>query len=342
MGASTLIGMDTPTVDRQAQLRALKLRTLVSDHRGGFDQAASAPTSAFGPGAALVVDGEAWVLVAERPERGLGPALAWARQAGFPDSVSTLHVLAEESTGVLARRAEQFEVPVRVWQVDGRAMAPATGAGAEPVAAIDERHERLRALIVAGGAIPVDERGVLAGEVHGLEVCRVTDGPDGTPRLEVGVGAHDREAFGLVHGDVPTVDALTGVVAAVAMHRSPGAEPHPLNRLGAERALRSRLIADPALVGARSLRTGQPPVARANVKDAVPCVAVGDDAQGRSVVVVCSVGVDLDVVPYAVDAWLANGDLDARLVVALPTRDRLPVTEALASWARPVIEIVTV
>ena len=333
--------MDT-SADRQAQLRAVKLRALVAGHRAGLDQATLQPASGFGLGAGLVVDGEAWVLVAERPERGLGPALAWARQAGFPDSVSVLHVLAEESTGVLARRAEQLEVPVHVWQVNGRTLAPAVPAAVEPADTIDERHERLRALIVAGGAIPVEERGVLAGEVHGLEVCRVTDGADGTPRLEVGVGVHDREAFALVHGDVPTVDALTGVVATVATHRAPGAEPHPLNRLGAERALRSRLIADPAVVAARSLRTGQPPVARANVKDAVPCVAVGDDTEGRSVVVVCSVGVDLDVVPYAVDAWLAAGDAEARLVVALPARDRLPVTETLASWARPTIELVAV
>src|SRR6478609_8216817 len=224
----------------------MKVRAIVSDHKGGLDDATLLPAGAFGLGAALVVDAEAWVLLAERPERGLGPALAWARQAGFPDTVTQLHVLAEDATGLLARRAQQFRVPVRVWQVDGRAISPAVAAAVEPVEAIDERHELLRALIVAGGAIPVEERGVLTGEVHGLEVCRVTDGPDGSTRLEVGVGAHDREAFGLVHGDLPTVDALTGVVAAVARHRSPGAEPHPLSRLGAERAMRSALIAEPA------------------------------------------------------------------------------------------------
>lgn len=338
--------METSTGDRQAQLRAMKLRAIVTEHLGTLDQATLLPAATFGLGAALVVGpagrgAEAWVLLAERPERGLGPALAWARQAGLPDSVSTVHVLAEDAAGVLARRAELFDVPVRVWQVDGRSIAPAAPAGVEPAEPVEERHEQLRALIVAGGAIPVDERGVLVGEVHGLEVCRVTDGPDGTARLEVGVGAHDREAFGLVHGDVPTVDALTGVVTAVAAHRAPGAEPHPLNRLGAERALRSNLIADPALVGARSLRPGQPPVVRTNVKDAVPCVAVGESADGRPIVVVCSVGVDLDVVPYAADAWLAAGG-DPRLVIALPTRDLLPVTRALAAWARPTVELVAI
>ena len=51
----------------------------------------------------------------------------------------------------------------------------------------------------------VVEHGVVTGEVRGLEVCRVVDDRttgDGV-RLEVGVGAHDREAFAIIHGDVP-------------------------------------------------------------------------------------------------------------------------------------------
>ncbi len=53
------------------------------------------------------------------------------------------------------------------------------------------------------------EHGVLVGEVRGLEVCRVVDDPHlGTTRLEVGVGAHDREAFQMLHGDVPAIELL--------------------------------------------------------------------------------------------------------------------------------------
>jgi hypothetical protein len=334
--------MDTSGSARQAQLQSMKLRAIVTEHLGVPAGASLVAAPSFGLGAGLIVSDEAWVLLSERAAGGLGPALAWARQSGFPDRVGTLHVLAEESTGVLARRAARFSPPVRVWRVDGRSIVPATPAPVEPVRRLDERHDSLRALIVAGGAIPVEEHGVLVGEVHGLEVCRVTDGPDrrdGAPRLEVGVGAHDRELFALVHGDVPTIDALAGVVAAVAGHRSPGAEPHPLNRIGAERALRAALIADPALVGARVLRPGQPPVARVNVKDAVPCVAIGESADGP-VVVVCSTGVDLDVVPFAVDAWLTNGDERAEIVIAVPARDRLAVTAALAGWTVPPASLV--
>ena len=103
-------------------------------------------------------------------------------------------------------------------------------------------------MIEAAGAVPVIEHGLLAGEVAGLEVCRVVVDPGtGQARLEVGVGAHDREAFQLVHGDVPTVEALSSVVAAVAEHRRPGAPPHPLNRLGAERLSVVDQVSDPRL-----------------------------------------------------------------------------------------------
>ena len=95
-------------------------------------------------------------------------------------------------------------------------------------------------LIAAGGATPAIEHGVLVGEVRGLEVCRVvTDAATGDTRLEVGIGQHDREAFQMLHGDVPTVEALAKVVAAVEPHRQHGAAPHPLNRLGQEQALRA-------------------------------------------------------------------------------------------------------
>ena len=107
-------------------------------------------------------------------------------------------------------------------------------------------HEAFRELIVAAGATPVVEHGVLIGEVGGLEVCRaVTDADTGAYRLEVGIGAHDREAFQLLHGDEPTATALTQFVASVAPHRAPGAVGHPLNRLARSRALRSRLEAEP-------------------------------------------------------------------------------------------------
>ena len=63
---------------------------------------------------------------------------------------------------------------------------------------------------------------------------------------------------------------------------------------------------------------------------------------------VCSSGVDLDLIPYAVDARLAAAaagpgvDGTARLVVVIPSRDRLPLIDRLARSAREPIEFVTI
>lgn len=321
--------------ERRSGLLALKLAALVRDHTGSE---ADLVPGTYGGGAGLCRDGVAWVLADDRPERSLGPALAWASVQG----ATSLELVAEVATGVLARRAAQFADPPMVWRVDGRALVPAEADPLTPSPPVDPRLERLRAVIVAGGAVPVVEHGVLVGEVAGLEVCRAVIDPHlDVERLEVGVGAHDREAFQLVHGDVPTVEALAAVAEKVAATRQPGAPPHPLKRLGAERALRARLLAEPALADAAELTPVPPPVPRTNVKDAVPCVAVGVDRAGQPLVVVCSVGIDLDLVPFAADARLA-ADPSARLVLAVPPRDDHPITRRLAAALRQPADIVAV
>ena len=170
----------------------------------------------FALGAAAIDGSVGWVLLDERQQRGLGPALAWAVRAG----VEPLHVLAEEGTGTLARRATAFRMPIEVWHIAERMLLPAI---AEPLPSpidVPIGHEQFRSLIIEGGAVPAVEHGVLVGEVRGLEVCRVvTDQQTGAARLEVGIGQHDREAFQMLHGDIPTVEALANVVAAVAPHR---------------------------------------------------------------------------------------------------------------------------
>jgi hypothetical protein len=219
----------------------------------------------------------------------------------------------------------------------------------------------------------VIEHGVVAGEVRGLEVCRVVeaDGPDGrVVRLEVGAGVHDREAFAIMHGDVPTREALAGVVGAVAEVRDVSSQAHPLNRLCPERFLRWRLEQEPWLIDLASVEPAPPPTPRRNLKDRTPCSALGRRLDGSPVVVVCSVGVDLDLIPYAADARLAatawggmrsdesgagatapNGDGpdgDGRngdgldVVVALPSRDIVPATTELAGWLRHSVTLVSV
>ena len=232
---------------RRAALAAAQLTALLGDDGA---TAVAAPTS-LGTGSAVVVaDGTAWMLAGDQPERSLGAALALAvrHRCGLGPPDRRQRYGAAGSAGARPGPAHPSLAPRGSHPDRGRApnrcrwpprCRPAICAFA--------------AEIVAGGAVPVSEHGVLAGEVAGLEVCRVVDDPfTGAVRLEVGVGAHDRETFQLLHGDRPTIEALTDVVQFVARHRS-GAVPHPLKQLGASRFLRHRLITQPELIGLSEL-----------------------------------------------------------------------------------------
>jgi hypothetical protein len=290
----------------------------------------------FGIGAALLADSEAWVLLDDDPARGLGPAVAWSVR----HHAAQLQLVAESATGTLARRVGAFAMPIEVWHAEGRTLLPAIAEPVPQPPALPVAHEQFRAMIEAGGATPVVEFGVLVGEVAGLEVCRVvTDEQTGTDRLEVGIGAHDREAFQLLHGDRPKLEALADVVASVAPHRRPGAPGHPLNRLARARALRTLLITGPSRIGASEVVAADPPLPRPNVKDDVPCVAVAT-IDGVRTTVVCSSGVDLDVVAYATDARLATGI--APCLIAVNVGDDLPIQRELAASLVDPVRFVTV
>ncbi|MGH9179493.1 MAG: hypothetical protein ACRD0N_13190 [Acidimicrobiales bacterium] len=294
-------------------------------------------TAPFPGGAAARRGGAGWVLVEERPERALGGTLAWARQAG----VEELHLLAQAGSGELARRAATFAHPPTVWRVDGRDLEPAAPVPLAPEPpALGAAVAAFRPVIEAAGAEAVVEHGVLRGEVLGLEVARVVE-EGGHARLEVGVGAFDREAQRLVHGDRPTAEALSAAVAAVAELRRPGAPEHQVNRLCAERWLRAVLVRRPDLVGARRLVPVSSPVPRPDLRTPAPAPAAGIDSEGRPLLAVCSTGIDVDLVPAAADARLADGR-EARLLLVLPEADDHPVTRFLAAALAEPAEVDTV
>ena len=157
--------------------------------------------------------------------------------------------------------------------------------------------------------------------------------------VEVGVGGPDREAFRIIHGDLPTVDALAEVVATVAGHRAAGAPPHPLNRLVPERLLRSRLEAAPELVGLRRIEPVAPPLPRQGLNEVAPCVAAGVDDAGEPWRVVCSVGVDVDLIPFVADVQATTADA---VIVVLPSRDLVPITRDLAALLRTPVTLAAV
>ncbi|MFM8857089.1 MAG: hypothetical protein ACKOI2_07765 [Actinomycetota bacterium] len=317
------------------ELNGLKLRALVRDHlasdNGDRADVANAveisEPADIGVGAAVLVGSDAWVLVEDRHERALGVGLAWMQKS----RAQTLNVLTGESAGVLARRAANFAIDVEVWEVIDRALSRAVPKNHVPEIEPRASHLEFGSMILDCGADVVIEHGVVSGEVVGLEVCRVVDDEStGEPRLEIGVGVHDREAFALLHGQTPLEDSLKRIVDVVRHHRRVGADPHPLNRLAAERALRSRIISDPSKIGVVSLRAVATASPRVNLKDSSPCAALGETENGDPLVAVFSTGIDLDVVPVSADtrAWL--GSSDAHLVIVVPERDASPITQRLA------------
>ncbi len=328
-------------IDR-ATLVAVKLRALVRDHWA----ATEGEPGPFPGGATLRMGATGWVLIEQRAERRLGGALAWARQ----HAVADLHLLVDQpapAAAVVARRAAQFTTPPHVWQVEDRSLVAVDPAPPPTPSVPPPTAELLGAMLADAGLEVVVEGGELVGEVLGLEVARVrpaddTGGDHGADvHLEVGVGRFDREAFAMMHPELGDAAALDVVVAVVRGHRRPGAPHHQLNQLVPERWLRAEVVADPATVGAATLRPVESAVPRRDLTERVPATAVGTDGDGRPIVVTCSVGVDLDLVPTAADDRLAHAP-GARLVLAVPPRDAVPVTEALAGALAEPATVMTV
>ena len=217
-------------------------------------------------------------------------AVARARRWPGParPAPTSLHVLVEDARrrarppgggvrrapdGLVGRRAATLH-PVEPEPL------PAGAAAARPA------RSSWRPRIVGAGADVVVEHGVVTGEVLGLEVARVVE-HDGGVRLEVGVGRHDREAFALLHGEVPTAEALAAVVGAVrtrphARRRRPPAQAHRPGAVAARgRARPTRR--SPARTVARAPRgPGAPPVGEGPVAGASPVGARRRRRRARS------------------------------------------------------------
>jgi hypothetical protein len=124
-------------------------------------------------------------------------------------------------------------------------------------------------------------------------------------------------------------------------HRRAEAPHHPYNRLAPERWLRARVVADPALVGAAHLAPVPSPVEVDDLRKPAPAPAAGVDLEGKPLLAVFSTGVDVDLVPAAVDARLADGR-NPRLVIVVPERDDHPYLRKLAEALREPADVLTV
>ena len=312
------------------RLARVRLRTLISTQSADLE-IQHLEVAEFGSAVGVVSRNIAWVLLTSRHEFGLGPAMIWALRNG----ATSLNIFTEHNSGDLARRASFFNFDIDVYKIaSDLAVTPVLSlAGALPIKEISAADESFAEFIRSSGAEVTREHGVLAGEVCGLEVCRVvhddTDTAVAESRLEIGVGTHDRETFQLLHGRTATIESLRKVVEEVASKRIAGANPHPLNQLGRERLLRHLTCVSPHSVDAISLQSVAPPMPRANLKDQVPCCALGNSRSGKSLVAIFSIGIDPDVISFGADARQAI-DAQAELIFVSPQRDIVPAIAQLA------------
>ena len=326
---------------RDVLLRA-KCRALV---RTNWPEAIDAPTTTEHdlPGGAAIIDPTtrtAYVLAEDNAGRSLGGAIVWARR----HQAETLHLLAAADAPKLVRRAARFTLAVTVWRIDGTTIHEATPTPYEPDPAPDPRTDEFRELFERAGATPVAEGGILRAEVRGLEVARIeVDATTGEPKLAVGVGKHDREAQREIRGDHHTFDHLFEVVRIVAEHRIAEGAGHAAFHLSAERWLRDVVVRNPDLVQANDDLEPRPsPNPRDDLRAPAPAPAAGTDrATGGPLLVVCSVGTDLDLVPAATDAHDADGrNPHVRFVV--PEGDDLRSTRDLVELLAIPADLVTV
>ncbi|HEX2577936.1 MAG TPA: hypothetical protein VHK88_16425 [Aquihabitans sp.] len=325
--------------DRRSSLLAAKLRALAGARWPLGDDLRA---TGFPDGATLLDRAAArcWVLVDEGAERRLGGALAVAHRGGAGE----LHLIVDdpEAGPILARRASTFASPPQVWRAEGPELVAVEAAPPAPDPAPAPEAELYRPVLRSAGLEPVVEGGHLTGELRGLEVARVVvDDSDGSAHIEAGVGRFDREVGAMMFAHLGETDSLTRAVGIVDRYRSPDAERHPLKHLVPERWLRSGLVAHPELVGARELRAVGSAVPRRNLTEEGVATAVGVDEDGEDVVVVCSTGVNLDLVPSAADDRLTHAP-GARLVLAVPERDAVPITADLAAGLAAPATVATV
>ena len=262
---------------------------------------------------------------------GLGSAVDTALREG----VEELCFFCETNSPVTARRAAQFRLPVSVIDPTGDfvALGPEPSPRFPPMpAALDGAAARLR----SAGLETEWEHGVLTGEWLGLEVARAVLTPEG-PIFEVGVGKHDRAANTEIYPEGPPDAFLDQAVATVRQLRRADAPPHPANQLAPERWLRAVVRHEPAIVGLGSLEDAPPPVERTDLREraVAPALAAGPT------VVVCSVGIDPDLVASAADARAALAP-GAPLVIVVPEGDDHPLTRRLAAALNDPADVVTV
>lgn len=321
--------------EQRAGLLRAQLVALVRDLVGVTVEATT-----VGANATAVSGDDAYVLSQEANPATLAGALTWSLR----QDASHLVLILDDVSSDVARMARHFDHPIEVRSVSGATSVVAVASALPTPLDAPEAPELVNQLRAAGLDVVVED-GIVRGEVRGLEVARLVlwpeeTGGDGLLHLEAGVGRFDRDAVAAMHQGEPPTTTLERTVGMVSAERVPGRSTHPLSRLARDRWLRWSVLGDPALVGAAELEPIETTVSRDSVRDVSPAAAKGRSSDGEPMVVVCSAGVDLSLVPVAADTRerCAPG---ARLVLAVPVRDRVPTLDRLAALLSDPAEVVT-
>ena len=306
--------------DRRAQLERARAVALL---RQCFDISPSSTPAAAPFGITVRSEEQAWIVSMSDDLAALGGVLVWLDRHA-PEAAT---LVVDHHAPVHARRAAVLAPELRVWKAIGDTVVEAEPEPVPPALPRADDIAHLEAMLIDEGLEIVCEDGLVRGELAGLEVARILHGPDG-PVLEAGVGRFDREAGALLHAGRNPADAVHDAVAQVRPHRTPGAVSHAVNRLARERWLRHLVVQDPFLAGVSLPELVEPIPPRPNLLEAAPASLLGGDGD-RRVLVVCSVGVDLGLIPAIADLVSVHAPSEVRIV--MPERDRLPYVERLAS-----------
>lgn len=324
------------SLDEDTRRRLLAAKALGIVRSQGLSPAGG-PQPLMG-GAATLVEGDgAWVLVQRDPVRALGAALAWSIRHEAPSTTCVIDVGQDgrpqlEAAQLVAAKAAALASPPRVLAVVESsvvAVEPSPLPSPGPHQPAPAAAPRLDDAEAARADVVVHEDGSLTFEVLGLEVARVA--ADGS--MAVGSGKHDRDATSELYGDQPTREALVRAAEVVRQQRRADAQPGPPTFLQRERWLREWLVDGPDRLAPSGVAVPGPlvpvpdPAPPADLRHPRPAAATAED--GR-ILVVCSAGIDLDLVPSA--AWLRAwaAPRAERVVLVVPTGDDKPILQDMA------------
>ncbi len=311
---------------QRAGLERARAIGVAREHFAVDIESATVDTAPFG--VVVRVEDRAVVVASSDDLAVLGGVLVWLDR----QDLRAVNLVVEHHGAVHARRAAVLAPELSVWELVRGDVCRVDHAGGVPdrtaVPGIDLSIgdvPGLVAMIERCGASVVVEDGIVRAEVAGLEVGRVVVGADG-PQFEVGVGRFDREAGVLLHAGQSLESALCSVVEQVAAHRFVGAPSHAINRLCRERWLRDVVANDPGAYGLRSPQFVDPVPPRVSLLEAGPASLI-DELDGKRVLVGCTVGADLGVVPSLADLTIRHAPDEVWLV--LPERDIFAHVERL-------------